>query len=154
MILDKKLRFDHHLREKISKANKGIGLIKRLYNFLPRLTLINIYKCFIRPHLDYGDIIYDNPNNDTFCQKLEYVQYNASLAITGAIRGTSREKLYQELGLERLADRRWSRRLCFYYKIKNNKVPLYLKTLLPKSSTPLLFIIINLFKVDNRTKKE
>ena len=40
MILDKKLSFDHHLREKNSKANKGIGLIKRLYNFLPRLTLI------------------------------------------------------------------------------------------------------------------
>ena len=136
MILDKKLSFDHHLREKIAKANKGIGLIKRLYNFLPRLTLINIYKCFIRPHLDYGDIIYDKPNNDTFCQKIESVQYNASLAITGAIRGTSREKLYQELGLESLSDRRWSRRLCFYYKIKNNKTPSYLKTLLPKSTIP------------------
>ena len=68
--------------------------------------------------------------------KIESVQYNASLAITGAIRGTSREKLYQELGLESLADRRWSRRLCFYYKIKNNKTPLYLKTLLPESTTP------------------
>ena len=90
MILDKKFSYDHHLREKNSKANKGIGLIKRLYNFLPRLTLINFYKYFIRPHPDYGDIIYDNPNNDTFCQKLEYVQYNASLSITGAIRGTSR----------------------------------------------------------------
>ena len=69
MILDKKLSFNHHLRKKIAKANKGIGLIKRLYNFLPRLILINIYKCFIRPHLDYGDIIYDNPNNDTFVKK-------------------------------------------------------------------------------------
>ena len=43
MILDKKLSFDHHLREKIAKANKGIGLIKRLYNFLPRLTLHEIW---------------------------------------------------------------------------------------------------------------
>ena len=111
MILDKKLSFDHHLREKIAKANKEIGLIKRLYNFLPRLTL------------DYGDIIYDKPNNDTFCQKIESVQYNASLAITGAIRGTAREKLYQELGLESLSDRRWSRRLCFYYKIKVTFAP-------------------------------
>ena len=35
-----------------------------------------------------------------FHQKLELIQFNAALAITGAIRGTSREKLYQELGLE------------------------------------------------------
>ena len=91
MILNKKLSFEHRLRKNISKANKGIGLIKRLYNLLPRLPLINIYKCFIRPHLDYGDIIYDDPNNDTFCQKLESVQYNASLAITGAIHCTCRE---------------------------------------------------------------
>ena len=83
MILDKKLSFDHHLREKNAKANKGIGLIKRLYNFLPRLTLIIIYKCFIRLYLDYGDIIYYNPNNETLCQKIESVQYNASLATTG-----------------------------------------------------------------------
>ena len=93
MILDKKLTFGHHLKEKISKANKGIGLITRLYSFLPRKTLINIYKAFIRPHLDYGDVIYDDPSNIKFSQKIESVQYNAALAITGAIRGTSREKL-------------------------------------------------------------
>ena len=33
---------------------------------------------------------------------IESVQYNAALAITGAIHGSSREKLYQELGFERL----------------------------------------------------
>ena len=53
-------------------------------------------------HLDYGDIIYDNPNNGTFCRKIESVQYNAALAITSAIRRTTREKLYEELGLEYL----------------------------------------------------
>ena len=62
MILDKKLSFNHHIKEKISKANKGIGMINRLYDYLPRHTLVNIYKAFIRPHLDYGDIIYDYPN--------------------------------------------------------------------------------------------
>ena len=37
-----------------------------------------------------------------FCEKPESVQYKAVLAITGAIQGTSREKIYQELGLESL----------------------------------------------------
>ena len=41
------------------------------------------------------------------CEKIEFVQYKAALAVTGAIQGTSREKIYQELGLESLKSRRW-----------------------------------------------
>ena len=70
MVLDKKLTFNHHLKEKISKANKGIGLITHLYPYLPRKTLVNIYKAFVSPHLDYGDIIYDNPAMILFAIKL------------------------------------------------------------------------------------
>ena len=60
-----------------------------------------------RPHLDYGDIIYGQSYNLSFHQKLESIQYNAALALTGAIRGSSREKLYQELGLESPQLRLW-----------------------------------------------
>ena len=83
--LDEKLNFIHHIKEKISKANKGIGVIKKLNNTLPRKALLTLYKSFVRPHLDYGDIIYDQPNNESFCNKLETFQYNATLAITGSI---------------------------------------------------------------------
>ena len=64
---------------------------------MPRKSLITIYKVFSRPFIDYGDIIHDQPQNDFFCEKLESVQYKTALAITGAIQGSSREKLYQEL---------------------------------------------------------
>ena len=64
--LDEKLNFNHHINEKIAKANKGIGLIRKLAHVLPTQSLVTIYKSFIRPHLDYGDTIYDQPNNDTF----------------------------------------------------------------------------------------
>ena len=104
--LDEKLNFIHHIKEKISKANIGIGVIKKLNNTLPRKTLLTIYKSFVRPHLDYGDIIYDQPNNENFCNKLETVQYNATLAITVSIQGTSKVKLYTKLGLESLKSRR------------------------------------------------
>ena len=57
LILDTKLCFVEHLNQKISKANKGIGTIKRLRNYLPRNSLLTIYKSLIRPHLDYGDVI-------------------------------------------------------------------------------------------------
>ena len=109
MYLDEKLNFNHHIYVKILKANKGIEIIKRLSHILPRKSLITIYKSFIRPHLDYCDVIYDQPNNESFCSKIERIQYNAALAITGAIRGTSQTKLYNELGLESLKFRRWFR---------------------------------------------
>ena len=131
MILDSKLSFNQHIKEKICTANKGIGTIRRLFNCLPRSTLINIYKAFIRPHLDYGDIIYDNSSNISLSQMIESVQYNAALAIIGAIRGSSREKLYRELGLESLQDRRWCRKLCFYYKVRHGICPTYLTELVP-----------------------
>ena len=100
---------------------KGIALLRKLFYFTS--NIFTIYKSFIRPHLDYGGAVFDQPSNDAFSNKLETVQYNAALAITGAIKGTSREKLYQELGLEYLQQRRWMRRLCLFYKVVSTKLP-------------------------------
>ena len=47
-----------------------------------------------------------NPQNESFCEKLESMHYKAALAIAGAIQGISRDKIYQELGLESLKSRR------------------------------------------------
>ena len=69
--------------------------------------------------------------NLSFHQKLESIQYNAALALTGPIRGSSREKLYQELGLEPLQLWRWYRKLCCFYKIYNKQAPGYLTELIP-----------------------
>ena len=86
-------------RAYINKANKGIGIIRKLNNILPCNALWTIYRSFVRPDLDYGDVIYDLAENKSVSSKIERIQCNASLVITGAIRGTSQEKLYQELGL-------------------------------------------------------
>ena len=67
---------------------------------------MTIYKAFLRPLIDYGDIIYEQPRNESFCEKLESVQYKTALAITAAIQGTFCDKIYQELGLESLKSRR------------------------------------------------
>ena len=56
-----------------------------------------------------------------FNPKIESIQFNTTLDITGTIPGTSMIKLYNELGLEHLPDRRWCRKLCFLYKIQNKK---------------------------------
>ena len=69
-----------------------MGRIRRLSVNLPRNALLTIYKSFIRPHFDYGDILYDKPNNENFQNKMEKVQYRACLAITGGIQGTLTNK--------------------------------------------------------------
>ena len=126
LLLDKRLSFTEHIQSKMSKCYKMFGVIKRLSVNLPRDALLRIYKSFIRPHLDYGDIIYDKPNNESFKKKIENIQYKACIAITGAIQGTSREHLYHELGLESLGGQRWCRKLTFFYKVVNGLAQKYL----------------------------
>ena len=70
--------------------------------------------------MDYGDIIYHKPNKESFKNKIENIKYKA---ITGAIQGTFRVRLYHELGLESLGDRQWCRKLTFFDKIVNGFAP-------------------------------
>ena len=115
----------------MNKVNKTIWLLRNLQNILPRETLLRIYKSFVRPRLDYGDVIYDQHYNNSFHQKLVSLQYKSALAITGAIRGSSTEKLYQESRLESLKQRRWFRNLCCFIKITKNQFPKYLFDKIP-----------------------
>ena len=119
----------------VNKINKTIGLLRKFQNFLLRKSVLTIYKSSIRPHLDYGDIVYDQSYNTSFHQRLESLQYNAAIAITGVIRVTSKEKLYNELGLESLQNRRWYRKLSFLYKVLANQSPSYLFNVIPRNNT-------------------
>ena len=135
IILDPKLSFSAHIKAVISKARKSIGLLKHLAKFLPRHALNELFKLYVRPHLEYGDVIYHIPAKvcefsgsvilATMMEKLESVQYAAALAITGTWRGSSRMKLYNEHGWESLNSRWWSRRLTLFYKMINNLTPGY-----------------------------
>ena len=59
MFLDFKLNFQEHFENMLNKVNKTIGLLRKLQNTLVRQSLLTFYKTFMRPHLDYGDIVYD-----------------------------------------------------------------------------------------------
>ena len=131
VILDVKLTFEEHLENVFNKTNKTIGLLRKLSNLLPRQALIIIYKAFVRPHLDYGDVLYDQTFNNSFHAKMESIQYNVCLAI----RDTSREKIYQELDLDSLQVCRWYRKLCLFYKFFKIEHPKYLFHLIPVRST-------------------
>jgi len=146
-ILDSKLTFASHILDKISAARKGLGIIKCLARFLSVKDLNMIFKMYIRPHLDFCDVIYHKPaltnpfdssiNLNYLMNTLERIQYQAALAITGTWKGTNLNKIYDELGWESLTDRRWSRRLFQFYKIQNNLTPPYLRDPIPPSRTHL-----------------
>ena len=82
MFLESKLDFREHTQNVLNRVSKTIGLLRKLQKILPKPPLITIYKSFMRSHLDYGDIIYNQAYNFSFNQKIESIQYNAVLAIT------------------------------------------------------------------------
>jgi hypothetical protein len=166
LTLDKKLSFHTHVNEKIKKARQGIGLMKQIYPYIPRNTLEIVYKLYIRPHLDYADIIFhipykDNPaflsDSDTeplnnFMRQIESVQYDAALSASGAWKGSPKKELYANLGWESLHLRRELRRLCMLHEIITLKNPSYLyniiNSLLPNSTSR----VTNLRPIHTRTE--
>ena len=89
--------------------------------------VIWIYHC--------GDILYDQTFNLSFHQNLESIQYTACLAITGAIRGNSREKIYQELDLQSLTSRRWYRKRAMFSKTYKATNPFHIFKLIPEKTS-------------------
>ena len=133
LILDSRLSFEKHINEKIMTSKKNVGILKHLSKFLPLKTLDQMYKALVRSHLDYCDIIYHIPSHqnqapldgtlNSLMEKVERIQYQSALAISGAWQGSSRTKLYEELGWKSLADRRMGRCILQIHKIFNNKIP-------------------------------
>ena len=132
---DSKSNFHEHISSILSQVNKLTAALRKLQSDLPRHLLLAIYKAFIRPHLDYCDVIYDKILNESCHKKLESAQCNATLAITEAIRSTNIVKLYQEFGSGSLENRRKLRRLSSFYKIYKNQSALYLYNLIPGKTT-------------------
>ena len=97
--LEEKPTFNDQITSRLTTVNKLISTLRKLYHYMPRDSLVTIYKSFIRPHLDYADVIFDKPSNATFSNRIESAQYNAALAITGTIRGTLRKNYRKILDL-------------------------------------------------------
>ena len=103
-----------------------------------------IYKLYVRPHIEYGDIVYDVPeldknyifnfdNANSISKKVESIQYVAARIVSGAWKSTSISKLYSNLGWESLSDRRTFRKLCLLYETFDTKFPTYLFNVLEEN---------------------
>ena len=87
MILDSALNFHSHVKEKIVSASRGIRVIRYLSKYVSCDVLDQMYKLYVRPHLDYGDIIYHKVDPELsldFTKKLVATKYSTALAVAGA----------------------------------------------------------------------
>ena len=87
IILDSKLNFQFQVREAVIKARRGISLIKYLSKYASRDVLDQVYKLYVRPHLEFGDIMYhkfDPDIGNIITKSIEQAQYMEALAVVDA----------------------------------------------------------------------
>ena len=81
--------------------------------------------------------------------RVESVQYEAACVVSGAWRGSSRDKLYNDLGWESLYHRRNLRRLCIFYEVLKNDFPKYLSSIIDTCKPKHSLRLINKNKLNN-----
>ena len=118
-----------HISTIYENASKRLNLLKGLKFKLNRSTLNAMYLTLIRPLMEYADFIWDGCSSESTV--LESIQYEAARLVTGAIKGTNRQSLLEELGWVPLKTRRYVHKISMFYKMMNNLVPNYLSSLIP-----------------------
>lgn len=121
-----------HINYITSKAWIRLNIMRKLKFILDRKSLEIIYISFIRPILEYADVVWDNCTQYEI-NALEKIQIEAARIATGTTKLVSLNKLYQETGWETLEERRSKHKLCLFYKMSNNLSPDYLNSLVPPS---------------------
>ena len=119
-----------HINYITSKAWIRLNVMRKLKFTLDRKSLEIIYTSFIRPILEYADVVWDNCTQYEI-NALEKIQIEAAKIVTGTTKLLSLDKLYQETGWETLEERRKKYKLCLFYKMSNNLCPNYLSSLVP-----------------------
>ena len=118
-----------HINYIVKKSFVRLNILRRFRLVLDRFTLDKVYFSFIRPILEYGDVIWDS-NIQNLADKIEHVQIEAMRIVTGGTKLTSINKLYDETGWEKLADQRTNHKLVLFHKMVYREVPAYLSNLL------------------------
>ena len=133
MTFSRDLRFHDHVNEILNKANRSLSPLYAIARHLPRNTLDQIYKIYIRPHFDYCDTIYDGHITIRDSMRLETLQNRAARLTTGALFRTSSENLRIDLGWEKLTIRRHIHRLTLYHRLAIARAPSYITTIIPNT---------------------
>ena len=133
VVLSSNLSWRVHFLNIYEKASKKLNLLKGLKFKISTETLSKLYKPFIRPVMEYANVLWDGCS-ESESDLIEFVRYQSAIAVTGAMKGiTSRARLLEELAWEDMKTRRSMHKLVLYFKIVNNLTPNYLLNLLPQT---------------------
>ena len=124
--------WNKHIDMITKKAFSRVNILRKFKFILDRKTLETIYITFIRPLLEYADVVWDT-KTQILINKLENVQVESARIVTGGTRLVSLSNLYIETGWEKLKDRRERHRTIQFYKMSNNLTPQYLSNLIPQN---------------------
>ncbi|MCG7878660.1 MAG: reverse transcriptase domain-containing protein [Candidatus Thiodiazotropha endolucinida] len=131
LMISSDFSWNDHLKSIQDKTYKRLGALRRHKFNLDRCSLLKLYITFVRPLIEYGDIIWDNCSLENK-RNLENIQLDAARIFTGATKLCSTQKLYDDTCLEPLSSRRGNHKLCQLYKMVNNLTPPYLQQLIPQ----------------------
>jgi hypothetical protein len=132
LLINSDLTWSPHIQSVCERAGKGVGILSRL-SYKNRKSLDIMYKSFIRPIMEYACVVWDGCTGKD-SDLLEAVQLRAGRIVCGAIKHTSHALIYNELGWERLAERRERFKLILFHKMIYGIAPSYLQNLLPQST--------------------
>lgn len=124
------LSWTAHINDICTKAWRRMGSLRKYKFLLDRSSLQKMYVTFLRPLLEYSDILFDSCTQDNK-RKIESIQLEALRVITGGTKVCSIQKLYDDTKTDTLQKRRYTHKLCQLYKIVNGLSPNYLRDLLP-----------------------
>ena len=124
--------WNYHLSNVKERAWTRINNMRRLRYILDRKSLEILYLSFIRPVIEYADVVWDNCSL-VEKQDLERIQYEAARIVTGCSKLVSLHDLLKEVGWEKLSERRRKHKLILFYKMVNGITPNYLSSMVPRS---------------------
>jgi hypothetical protein len=128
--------WQEHIDYIVKKSFVRLNILRRFRLILDRFTLEKMYFSFIRPILEYGDVVWDS-NIQYLGDRIEHVQIEGKRIVTGGTKLTSINKLYDVKVWEKLADRRTNHKLVLFHKMVNREEPAYLSNLLPDTLSNL-----------------
>ena len=130
LFFSKRLDWQSQIEYIQQKAWARMNLLRRLKLILDRKSLQKIYFTFIRPILEYADVVWENCTEQQ-SMLLEKIQLEAGRIVTGTTKLVGIDKLYEELGWLKLSERRHLHKLFLFFKMEKGLTPLYLTHLIP-----------------------
>ena len=122
VIVDEHLAWNNQIENIVSKVTKGIGMMRRIKQYVPKPTLIKICNAIVLSHFDYCSMVWDNCA-DYQLEKLQKLQNRAARVITSKSYEVRSEDVLKELNWHPLRQRYQINKLILMHKAKNNTLP-------------------------------